>query len=147
MSTVFALDAQLAADTHVIGDLALSRLLLMDDARYAWLILVPRRAGLREWIDLDWPAQMQLLEEINEVGRALQTLYAPDKLNIAALGNIVAQLHVHVIARWQGDAAWPAPVWGHGERRICAAEVLAERIAGLRKALSLQTLVGRAAPT
>lgn len=137
MNAIFALDAQLAADTHVIGDLPLSQLLLMDDARYPWLILVPRRAGLCEWIDLDLPAQTQLLAEINRTARALQTLYAPDKLNIAALGNIVAQLHVHVIARQRDDAAWPAPVWGYGERQAYAVDVRAERIAALRKELAL----------
>lgn len=137
MSDGFALDAQLAADTHVVGDFALSQVLLMDDARYAWLILVPRRAGLREWIDLDMPAQTQLLDEINRAGHALQTLCAPDKINIAALGNIVAQLHVHVIARQRDDAAWPAPVWGCGERQPYAADALAQRIAVMREALSL----------
>ncbi|MBN8482299.1 MAG: HIT domain-containing protein [Xanthomonadales bacterium] len=116
MNEPFELDARLAGDTHFIGDLALSRVLLMDDARWPWLILVPRRAGLRELVDLEVDAQYVLLDEINRTARLLQHLHAPDKLNIAALGNVVAQLHVHVIARHHQDAAWPSPVWGRGER-------------------------------
>lgn len=133
----FLLDPQLAADTRSVGELALSQVLLMDDARYPWLILVPRRAGAREWFDLDLPAQTQLLQEVNRVASALQTLWVPDKLNIAALGNVVAQLHIHVIARCCDDAAWPAPVWGRGERQPYADELAAERLAALRDVLSL----------
>ncbi len=112
----FALDPRLAGDTHFVTDLALSRVLLMDDARWPWLILVPRRDGLRELLDLDLDAQHRLLDETNRVARLLQQRHAPDKLNIAALGNVVAQLHVHVIARHATDFAWPSPVWGCGER-------------------------------
>lgn len=113
--TNFQLDPGLAAQTHVVGELPLSRLLLMDDARFPWLILVPRIAGARELIDLDSVDQQSLLGETVRVGRALEALQPFDKLNIAALGNVVAQLHVHVIGRRKQDAAWPAPVWGHGE--------------------------------
>lgn len=135
MSTRFVLDARLAADTHAIGDLPLSEVRLMDDARFPWLVLVPRIAGARELIDLDESDQRTLLGEINRVGRALETLLRPDKLNLAALGNVVPQLHIHVIARFTGDAAWPQPVWTHGERVAYAAADRASRIAALRAAL------------
>jgi diadenosine tetraphosphate (Ap4A) HIT family hydrolase len=135
MSMRFALDPRLEADTHAIGDLRLSQLLLMDDARFPWLILVPRIAGARELIDLDEGDQLSLLGEVNLVGRALETLLRPDKLNIAALGNVVPQLHVHLIARFTGDAAWPQPVWGHGDRVIYAESARLSRIADLRAAL------------
>ena len=135
MSMRFVLDARLAADTHAIGDLQLSELRLMDDARFPWLILVPRIAGARDLIDLDEGDQRSLLAEINLVGRALETLLRPDKLNIAALGNVVPQLHVHVIARFVVDAAWPQPVWGRGERIAYADAERESRIAALRSAL------------
>ena len=100
------------ADTVPVGDLALARVLLANDANYPWLILVPRRPGMVELIDLDENAQVQLLGEIAAAARALKSITECDKLNIAALGNQVAQLHVHVIARRHSDAAWPKPVWG-----------------------------------
>ena len=133
----FVLDPRLAGDTHRVGDLELSRVLLMDDARFAWLILVPRRTRLRELTDLDEPAQRLLLAEINRCARVLQALFAPDKLNIAALGNVVAQLHVHVIARRADDAAWPRPVWGFGERVPHASLELHGRLGALREALEI----------
>ncbi len=123
----FVLDPRLAGDTHFVRDLALSRVLLMDDARWPWLILVPRRNGLRELLDLDLDAQHGLLDETNRAARWLLHRHAPDKLNIAALGNVVAQLHVHVIARHVTDGAWPSPVWGRGERVAYAADA-AQRI-------------------
>ncbi|GAA0704370.1 HIT domain-containing protein [Dokdonella soli] len=131
----FLLDPRLAAETHMIGELPLSRLLLMEDARFPWLILVPRIAGARELIDLDEADRRSLLTELAEVGRALETLLRPDKLNIAALGNVVAQLHVHLIARYTADAAWPRPVWGHGERVDYSANERDTLIARLRVAL------------
>ena len=135
MSTGFPIDPRLEADTHAVGDLALSRLLLMNEARFPWLILVPRIAGARELIDLDEADQRSLLIEIGHVGRVLETLLRPDKLNIAALGNQVPQLHIHVIARFTGDAAWPQPVWGRGERIAYTARDRDTRIAELRAAL------------
>ncbi|HEY6941629.1 HIT family protein [Dokdonella sp.] len=131
----FALDPRLVADTHPIGDALLSRVLLMDDARFPWLILVPRIAGARELFDLDPADRASLLAELDGVGRALESLLHPDKMNIAALGNVVPQLHVHVIARYTTDAAWPQPVWGHGERVRHAPLALAERVAAFREAL------------
>ena len=135
MSAHFALDPNLEADTHPIGELHLSQLLLMDDARFPWLILVPRIAGARELIDLDEGDQRSLLGEISAVGRAFEALLRPDKLNIAALGNVVPQLHVHLIARYTTDAAWPKPVWGQGERVAYAEAARSARIAQLRTAL------------
>ena len=127
----FELHPQLAADTHFICDLELSCVLLMDDARFAWLILVPKRAGMRDWIDLPHALQHRLLDEVELCSRALRAIARPDKLNIAALGNMVPQLHVHVVARHVGDAAWPKPVWGVGERVPYPAAALAVRKAEL----------------
>jgi diadenosine tetraphosphate (Ap4A) HIT family hydrolase len=131
----FQLDPRLHDDCATIGDLPLSRLLLMNDARYPWLILVPRIAGARELTDLDQSDQASLLGEIVACGRALEALVQPDRLNVAALGNVVAQLHVHVVARFHDDAAWPQPVWGQGKAQTYAASALAARLAALRTAL------------
>jgi diadenosine tetraphosphate (Ap4A) HIT family hydrolase len=132
----FLLDPRLVADTHPIGELRLSILLLMDDARFPWLILVPRIAGARELLDLDEVDRQSLMGELTHVGRVLETLLAPDKLNIAALGNVVPQLHVHLIVRRTDDAAWPQPVWGFGERVRYDDEARTTRIAQLREALA-----------
>jgi diadenosine tetraphosphate (Ap4A) HIT family hydrolase len=109
---VWSLHPQLAKDTINIGDLPLSRVLVINDANYPWLLLVPRRLEVNEIIDLDEVEQAQLMTEIARVARALKEVTGCNKLNIAALGNVVPQLHVHVIARRDGDAAWPRPVWG-----------------------------------
>lgn len=138
MSMPFQLDPRLAADTQVIGELTLSRLLLMDDARYPWLILVPRIVGARELIDLDSTDRHSLLTELTEVGRALEALVRPDKLNIAALGNVVPQLHVHLVARYVDDPAWPEPVWGRGMRVGYAPDARERRLTELREALKTQ---------
>jgi diadenosine tetraphosphate (Ap4A) HIT family hydrolase len=111
----FILDPQLEADTFPLGRYALSRVLLLNDARYPWVVLVPERQGLEEIIDLADEQQLQLMREIAGTSRALQTLFQPDKLNVGALGNRVRQLHVHVLARFVSDAAWPGPVWGVGQ--------------------------------
>jgi diadenosine tetraphosphate (Ap4A) HIT family hydrolase len=108
----WALHPQLEQDTMMVGDLALSRLLVSHDANYPWLLLVPRRPGATEIIDLDTADQAQLMTEIAAVSRALKAVTACDKLNIAAIGNVVPQLHVHIVARRRGDPAWPKPVWG-----------------------------------
>lgn len=110
--SAWSLHPQLARDAIAIGDLPLSRVLIIKDANYPWLLLVPRREGIVEIIDLDEVARAQLMTEISRTAEALKAVTACDKLNIAALGNVVPQLHVHVIARRQGDAAWPRPVWG-----------------------------------
>lgn len=112
MAPTFELDARLDADTLPVCDLPLTRVLLMNDARYPWLILVPRRVGLRELHELDPAERHQLNDEIDRCSRWLAGHFVADKMNIAALGNQVAMLHVHVIARFRTDDAWPNPVWG-----------------------------------
>jgi diadenosine tetraphosphate (Ap4A) HIT family hydrolase len=107
----WALDAVLERDTRGVGNLPLCRVLLSRDANFPWLLLVPRRRGAVEIVDLDSGDQAQLMAEIADVSRALKAVTACDKLNVAAIGNVVAQLHVHVIARTHSDPAWPKPVW------------------------------------
>ena len=136
MSETFTLDPRLAADTRLLASLPLCDVRLMDDARYGWLVLVPRRDGLVEIADLDEGEQATLWHEVNRAGAALRATMPCDKLNLGALGNIVRQLHVHVVARREGDAGWPGPVWGHGLREPCAEAVLRERMAALRQALA-----------
>ena len=111
-SPEWSLHAGLGHGTAVLGDLPLCRVLLVKDANYPWAMLVPRRPDIVEIIDLDEVAQAQLMTEIGRTARAVKAVTRCDKLNIAALGNAVPQLHVHVIARRHGDAAWPRPVWG-----------------------------------
>jgi diadenosine tetraphosphate (Ap4A) HIT family hydrolase len=110
--SAWSLHPQLKKDTIDIGDLPLSRVLVIRDANYPWLLLVPRRPDIVEIIDLDEVEQAQLTTEVSRAARALKEVTKCDKLNIAALGNMVPQLHVHVIARRTGDVAWPRPVWG-----------------------------------
>ena len=138
--TIWTLHPQLAADTVTVGNLALSRVLLAKDANYPWLILVPRRAGASELTDLPQAEQVQLLGEIGAAADALNCTVPCDKLNIAALGNMVAQLHVHVIARTKGDAAWPKPVWGAAEPRAYEAAALAGMLATLRARLGISSV-------
>ena len=109
---MFALDPRLQNDTVLLGAFPLSTLLLMNDRTYPWLILVPQRAGVREIYELADADRRQLLDESCHLAKTLAALYRPDKLNIAALGNVVPQLHIHHVVRYQGDPAWPAPVWG-----------------------------------
>ena len=113
-AATFALDPRLARDTIVLGTFPLSLLLLMNDATYPWLILVPQRPASREIFQLDAADQLQLLRESSHLAEVLSGLFHPDKLNIAALGNVVPQLHLHHIVRYRYDPAWPAPVWGKG---------------------------------
>ncbi|MGH6870946.1 MAG: HIT domain-containing protein [Rhizomicrobium sp.] len=110
----FALHERLKADTVFAADWGLSRVLLMNDARYPWLVLVPRRAGLVELHDLKHAERLVLMEEIARAGAGLKAISGSAKINTAALGNLVPQLHIHVVARSPGDPAWPGPVWGHG---------------------------------
>lgn len=111
----FTPDARLAEDSHHVTDLPLCQLRLMNDSRFAWLVLVPRRADVSEVTDLDETDQRQLWHEATWSGGLLKQCLSGDKLNIATLGNVVAQLHLHIILRRHDDAAWPAPVWGLGE--------------------------------
>lgn len=129
------LHAQLAADSHPLAAFALSDLRLMDDANYPWLVLVPRVAGASELIDLQGDERHRLVDEIDRASQALRAVFRPRKLNVAALGNVVPQLHVHVIARFEDDPAWPAPVWGRVAARPYTPEQLVERIARLQDAL------------
>jgi len=110
----FTLHPRLAADTLPITDLPLCQVRLMNDARYAWLVLVPRRGDIREVYELSADDQAQLWKEATALGKALMAARKGDKLNLATLGNMVPQLHLHVIVRHQGDDAWPGPVWGQG---------------------------------
>jgi len=133
----FALDPRLVADTFNIGDLSLSRALLMNDARYPWLILVPRRTALTELVDLDPAERTLLMEEIALASEALRTLPQVDKINVGALGNIVRQLHLHIVARTIGDVAWPGPVWGAGSPQRYEESAAAELVARMRRALAI----------
>lgn len=136
-ATGFQLHPQLAADSVVLADGPLSRLLLLQDARYPWFVLVPRRAGIREIYELDDADQARLLAESVQLGRAAMAAFGGDKLNVAALGNLVPQLHLHHIVRYTGDAAWPGPVWGRHPalpyspaQRHARGAALRERLAG-----------------
>jgi len=135
----FALDGRLEADTLRVGDLALSRVLLMNDSRWPWLVLVPRRPGVGELMDLDRSDRARLVEEASRTADWLKAHAKADKINVAALGNVVRQLHLHVVARTAGDPAWPGPVWGFG-RAIAYEDAQARSlIEAAREALGVQT--------
>ncbi len=112
---MFTLDPRLNNDTHFIASFTLCDALLMNDARYPWVILVPRITGITEIFQLTPAEQQQLMIESNTVAAKLTELVSADKMNVAALGNVVSQLHIHHVARYHSDEAWPAPVWGKGE--------------------------------
>ncbi len=131
----FVLDARLAADTAFVADWPLSRVLLMNDARFPWLVLVPRRAGAVEIFDLSAPERCEFFDEIACAGERLKELSGAAKINIGALGNIVPQLHMHVVARNPSDAAWPGPVWGQGKAAPYAATAMADFIRRLAAGL------------
>lgn len=133
----FELDPRLTHDTHTVLDLALSRLLLMDDARYPWLILVPRRPDVSELTQLTIGDQAMLLAEINRAAAAVREIGVVDKLNIGMLGNVVHQLHVHIVGRRADDDAWPGPVWGKGRPVRYAAADLERHLDALRHALTI----------
>jgi len=132
-SPAWTLHSQLEKDTINVGDLPLCRVVVIKDANYPWLLLVPRRPGIVEIIDLDEVEQAQLMTEISRVARALKDITQCDKLNIAALGNVVPQLHVHVIARRSSDAAWPRPVWGVVQPLDHDPQEVADFISALRR--------------
>ena len=129
------LHPQLADDTHPLAQFGLCEVRLMDDANHPWLILVPRVENAVEVIDLDASQQAQLMQEIDRASRALQIAVKPHKLNVAALGNVVPQLHVHVIARFHDDIAWPRPVWGMATAQPYSPELLIARVEVLRDAI------------
>ncbi|MDH0300544.1 MULTISPECIES: HIT domain-containing protein [unclassified Pseudomonas] len=133
---MFTLDSRLQQDSLVLGDLPLCRLLLSKDANYPWFILVPRRADVSEVFELDEADQQQLWTETAALAEALKDAFAADKMNVATLGNVVSQLHMHVIVRRHGDAAWPAPVWG----KVQAVDYSPEQVEGIR--LRMRALLG-----
>jgi diadenosine tetraphosphate (Ap4A) HIT family hydrolase len=128
----YELHPQLAADTHPLATFELCELRLMDDANYPWLVLVPRVPDARELVDLGAAQRHRLTDEIDLASRLLRDAFRPHKLNVAALGNLVPQLHVHVIAREEDDPAWPTPVWGRVAARPYPPEMLVERVRLLR---------------
>jgi diadenosine tetraphosphate (Ap4A) HIT family hydrolase len=130
---VFALDPRLQQDTLPIGDFPLCRLLLSNDSNYPWFILVPRRDDISEIFQLSVADQQQLWQETTALSELLKDSFDADKLNVAALGNVVSQLHMHVIVRKREDAAWPAPVWGKHPARPYSAE----QVAAIRERLRL----------
>ncbi len=133
---MFALHPRLDGDTAFISDWPLCRVLLMNDCAYPWLILVPRRADTVEITDLAPADQAILIAEVARASTALRAQLQPRRINVAALGNMVPQLHVHVIARFESDPAWPRPVWGMAPPRPYPPEELERRLAELRGALA-----------
>ncbi|MFJ4346841.1 HIT family protein [Pseudomonas sp. NPDC089401] len=128
---MFEMDSRLQQDSLVLGDFGLCRLLLSKDANYPWFILVPRRAGVSELFDLSADDQAQLWKETTLLAEVLKGEFEADKINVATLGNVVKQMHMHVIVRHQSDAAWPAPVWG----KVPAVEYAAGEVEAIRKRL------------
>lgn len=138
-----ALDERLAEDSYPVTELPLCQLRLMNDTRYPWLLLIPRRHGVSEVFDLDEADQQQLWREASRIGQALKEFLGGDKLNVASLGNVVSQLHVHLVIRRQSDEAWPAPVWGQGEPRRYDLDELAamrDRVLALVEGLDLEAV-------
>lgn len=133
---MFVLDPRLEQDTLLLGDFPLCRLLLMNDAQYPWFILVPRREEVSELFQLDTADQQALWREATELAETLKDTFGADKMNIATLGNMVGQLHMHVIARRRDDAAWPAPVWGRHPARPYGPEQVAAVRDKLRSVLA-----------
>jgi len=133
---VFVLDQRLLQDTLPVGDFPLCRLLLSNDSQYPWFILVPRKADISEVFQLSDDEQLQLWKETTSLSRTLQQVFEADKMNVAALGNVVSQLHMHVIVRRRGDIAWPAPVWGKHPAVAYTAEEALDVIGRLKAALA-----------
>lgn len=139
--TFFDLNPRLEGDSLPIIDLPLSSVRLMKDANYPWLLVVPRKTDLVEIIDLDEDDQLQLMREIAVTSRVLRTVTACEKLNVGALGNQVSQLHVHIIARFRDDAAWPGPIWGVAPPRNYENGAEDHLITKLRDAFSAETAI------
>ncbi|MDH4275629.1 MAG: HIT family protein [Gammaproteobacteria bacterium] len=137
---VFTLHAQLAQDTYVVGRFELCQVLLMDDRLYPWVILVPQRANIREVYELSPQEQSILIQESSFLAQQMALKFSADKLNIATLGNIVPQLHLHHIVRFRNDAAWPTPVWGKHPRLPYSAQAAATRVQELQSLLHSKLL-------
>lgn len=135
--TGFRLDPRLEEIGHPLAEWPLSRVFLFDDARFPWLMLVPRRSDIAEILDLASADRQQLFDETMKAAEALRAVARPDKLNIGALGNMVRQLHVHIVGRFQSDPAWPGPVWGHGERMPYPAHMVGPLMDRLRQAFGV----------
>lgn len=132
---MFKLHSQLAADCAVVGRRNLALVLLHGDSRFPWCILVPQRKGIREIHQLDSQDRSLLMTESCELAEVMAELFGPDKMNVASLGNLVPQLHIHHVARYQNDEAWPGPIWGQGTAKPYDEVGLAQRLAVLRKAM------------
>lgn len=139
---MFMLHPSLQADTVCIGSFSLSLVLLHKDANYPWCILVPKRENMREIHHLSAAEQAQLIRESSHLSEVMTSLFAPTTMNIAALGNIVPQLHIHHVARFESDAAWPKSIWGVTEPAVYGEADLAERIERLQAALVGEGFVG-----
>ncbi|ODC05273.1 hypothetical protein BFW38_07635 [Terasakiispira papahanaumokuakeensis] len=131
----FTLHPRLAADSHWVGELSLCQVRLINDQRFPWLLLIPQRAHMTELHQLDSDDYIQLFTEIRQLAAPFQQLTQADKLNIATLGNMVPQLHLHLVARHPQDAAWPGPVWGHGQAEPYSDEDLTAQINLIRRQL------------
>lgn len=132
----FELDPQLQNDTVVLGKFPLSLVLMSRDANYPWCILVPRRKGVYAVHHLAEEDRQQLMKESCHLAEVMADVFVPDRMNVAALGNVVPQLHVHHVARFKTDPAWPKPIWGVVEAKVFTEEELGERVARLRSALA-----------
>lgn len=132
----FVLNKQLEADTYLVCELENCSLRLLDDARWPWLVLVPRIAGIEEWHDLTKGQRIMIDDEVARASSALKTMTGCEKINIASIGNMVRQLHIHVIARSAGDANWPGPVWGYGARESYGQDNAASFIEALKENFS-----------
>ena len=135
---MFELDERLNSDTVVVTDLPLCRVLLMNDSQFPWLILVPRINGLAELHELDDENMQQFVTESRVASKVLQKCFTPHKLNIAALGNVVRQLHIHHVARFEADIAWPAPIWGRQPAVPYSQTALNQRLKQLQSAFSME---------
>ena len=133
---MFELDKRLDSDTFFLCDLPLSRVLLMNDSQFPWIILVPRVDGAREIIDLSDDQQHQFLKESAMISHVINRLVSPQKLNVAALGNVVSQLHIHHVGRFDTDVAWPKPVWGNQAAVPYEKNTVSELVDAIREAIN-----------
>ena len=132
----FKLDTRLENDTHFVAETKYAHILLMNDSTYPWVIVVPKVADVSEIYELDVEIQQAVLAEINVLSKALKAEYKADKINVAALGNVVKQLHIHVLGRFENDPCWPAPVWGKNPAVPYSAEKAEEICAFLRTVIT-----------